>query len=660
VKFRFRKYKVSASGADAKKWERIFALLFPYFFKDDEKIISANVDIISGDFSFYRKLESLPFKFTDKLLFLYNEQLMSNIDIYQLLNDFEADVEVLINRHKLFLYRVTHYPNVPAWIMRYYPRYNPLPFEIAGEIFNSYGLERPYDNYGVWGYEPYDIMQAWYACGCRSSLKFWITIELFAELLKINGRVDTLPKCLPRKKWSAMQTLWFKRGVLAVTKYGKNKNYKPSEIIRFGRLKYPFNYIAIRYGWQAAADCQKDKSKICSYLTPYRSWYWRFKRVPAHIDSRNLIHSALLSNAGVKSYRQLCDRHKNELEAMQLPILNLAVLFGDINSIEQYCKKTSLSLHDAGQFTLPKFLNWTPSIWKPIILKNPKLIRYSSLFDAIEEYCKNNNIPIPNNTRDMDAISSRFVYKNVTNVGVATACSAADCSQAEFEDYQRLYDSPKRAEAIPYIEVTGDEVGLEGNWKMYKLHYNDPRGALLGRITNCCQHLHGAASDCAEAGVKSEFCGFVVVEYNDEIIAQSFAWRGTKGELVFDSIEALGHSYTEGIAMLYQEFGRRILGKLMVRKVLIGAGSGISRYVADYLGLKEAKNPAKQVVKTYSDATPQFALCKNKRIKKVKIDKQSFEPQFEGDTDAGWVCDYCEQPVNVDDTVCPHCGAEGI
>jgi hypothetical protein len=103
-------------------------------------------------------------------------------------------------------------------------------------------------------------------------------------------------------------------------------------------------------------------------------------------------------------------------------------------------------------------------------------------------------------------------------------------------------------------------------------------------------------------GYESPWSGFYIVEYKGSLIAQSWAWRSSSDNgwadddttphkaLVFDSIEALGNAYVEGISKLYREAAKRIVGRLGIKEVRFGAtGYGITREVGLYLGMDEPK-----------------------------------------------------------------------
>ena len=147
-----------------------------------------------------------------------------------------------------------------------------------------------------------------------------------------------------------------------------------------------------------------------------------------------------------------------------------------------------------------------------------------------------------------------------------------------------------------------------------KLDDFDKRGPFLGLYTDCCQHLHNAGEPCAKAGWKQSESGFYVVEKNGEIVAQSWAWRGKKDELVFDSIEGLGNVNVEVIAQLYLEAAKKLKGRLCITDINIGNTTyGLTLAIIRNLekaGYIESNNlPAKMIRKVnYLDAEMQVRI----------------------------------------------------
>lgn len=122
----------------------------------------------------------------------------------------------------------------------------------------------------------------------------------------------------------------------------------------------------------------------------------------------------------------------------------------------------------------------------------------------------------------------------------------------EFQEWLKLKLEAKNSdEEIPKVLIDGAEFDCSDMF-IIKLDKDDPKTALLGKITACCQSLGGEGAACTKHGITSEHGGFYVLckgkslkqgestrKINaKDIIAQSWAWRGHDGALVFDSIES--------------------------------------------------------------------------------------------------------------------------
>jgi hypothetical protein len=192
----------------------------------------------------------------------------------------------------------------------------------------------------------------------------------------------------------------------------------------------------------------------------------------------------------------------------------------------------------------------------------------------------------------------------------APACAEAQLHEEQAIEYKQwLDDHPPEEDAsarIPYVRVTGADIGLEGDWVFETLRPKDPLGPLLGLLTDCCQHPRGEGAACAAHGYMSPLGGFVTVRYKGRVVAQSWCWRGsspysnTLDVLCVDNIEALGTAYTEGIMRLYKAAAERMIGVDGIRTITVGADyddAGVSRLPinpwlatpADYSGYRDSK-----------------------------------------------------------------------
>lgn len=145
----------------------------------------------------------------------------------------------------------------------------------------------------------------------------------------------------------------------------------------------------------------------------------------------------------------------------------------------------------------------------------------------------------------------------------------------------------KTQDELPDIMVDGASLGTQfEKYYMTKLPPGDPRGLILGKLTNCCQTLGEQGGDAAKHGTTEPNSGFFVIcekgpdgKMNidkDRIIAQSFAWIGEptaqRGKtLVLDSWERLGKDNDKLLVPFYSELAKEST-YYGVSRVTIGTG----------------------------------------------------------------------------------------
>jgi hypothetical protein len=96
----------------------------------------------------------------------------------------------------------------------------------------------------------------------------------------------------------------------------------------------------------------------------------------------------------------------------------------------------------------------------------------------------------------------------------------------------------KNHETIP---APGGVLGLKvGKFVVRQLAHDDMTAPAVGIITNCCQHLRGAARHAAEQTYTDATSAVWVVEEAGKIVAQAWVWRTTTDGIHLDSVEALG------------------------------------------------------------------------------------------------------------------------
>lgn len=147
-----------------------------------------------------------------------------------------------------------------------------------------------------------------------------------------------------------------------------------------------------------------------------------------------------------------------------------------------------------------------------------------------------------------------------------------------------------------------DFKATEGDMTLRFLPREDPKGMMLGKITECCQHPENYAASCAYDGHLNPLAAFAVFEINNEIIYQSYVWSDEDGNVCFDSSEASKRNYKgdkDKIAKaksLLVDFSKSISGKCTIGNNFLGF----------YSNTEALKNPTE----TYKSDDVQALLVK--------------------------------------------------
>jgi hypothetical protein len=189
-------------------------------------------------------------------------------------------------------------------------------------------------------------------------------------------------------------------------------------------------------------------------------------------------------------------------------------------------------------------------------------------------------------------------------------------SKAEIADYNNLFATGgKSAEFLP--QVRGEYNGLT----IRKLNAHDKMGPLIGRLSGCCQHLHGAARDCAVKTYTDPTMGVYVVEdsRNKQLVAQAFAYRTMCDSIVLDSVESRSiyeDKAADVAALIKMAFDEVVKRRTMcVRQVVIGNTSyGMTQDVAKHIkgGLKSSLQEIRKL--DYKDSNNWKVVAENPEI----------------------------------------------
>jgi hypothetical protein len=607
-----------------------------------------------------------------------------------------SEIEVAVNRYHAEPRRVSYAKSQGYKHPGLYAASNCglLPFKIWADVWRQYRPESSrdgLDSEGVWGPRASVIERIWFVCGCKATNKFYVCLHMLAKMaMNSLGSRNNQPRFdledpktfvrNLRKSHSAENARHLSKGIMRHNKTGET----PSAYITIGKCRNELVWRSLskslsdtgRFDFESAAALQhlpvEEQARL---LNSKAAWILLHKRIPEVFKAnkaKDTPHPSHLSRwpKATGAFISLMQKSDNK-EADAIPAFNLAALFGSKTEVEKYLALTGKSLHDAGQFMLPETHKYSRE-WAGFLMKFPAAATFIGVADKVESVLGR----IPSSLSELRAAAAQFTYFNVEDVRVAALAYSCNLTQTQFEDYQRVARKPKSLEMCPGLMQDLDW----GGYTFRKLDHDDPTGLFLGLLTDCCQHLHAAGAPCALHGWQKASGAFYVVEYKGRIIAQSWAWRGTKGELVFDSIEGLGGYDVEKIASLYELASEHIIGQLGICKVLIGdtdygITSEVIRAMEDMKQRRVAFTSLQATLSgemldkcSYTDARRQRLIYEDRGL--VVVHDQNFQlfeatevgEDSESDitfdvevADSGVVCEHCDTEVHPLCNICPNC-----
>ena len=493
-----------------------------------------------------------------------------------------------------------------------------------------------WDSKGHYGLSRHDVARMWWAAGCKPTGKFFAQVRL--GTLAQKGESEKEFVCFARG-WRWLEANkgafigWFNNRPHLSTAYGVMSR---QAVVALGRLSSPLRWAAIE-GF--ARERYPSEGTVGCYDRPYRirdlNWarvaqvqslpkWKRAKAVKMPIRAKWRALKGCDSPEGLNGvdptvgikwgvYEAICDGMQVEPYArdnnqdMRPPAWNLARLFGSLGEVKRFASMrgaewSPVGIHDLGQFIVPEN-GWTPKEWRRLVFKHPEVLKRAPDWAYIEYSLGH----VPKTLTEFNSVSQKLQYQGIEtqrDMEVAEIAARVGVAVSEWPLYRDLVrETPEKAfETIPHVQVTGKEVGLEGDWVLRKLDANDPIGPMLGLATNCCQHLTNEGADCARHGYASPWGAFCVVEYKGRVISQAWLWRSSQEggwadddqtphkAVVFDSVEALSSAYVEGMAALYKEAAQRMVGRLGVKEVRFGLTAyGITPELGKYLGMVVVK-----------------------------------------------------------------------
>ena len=382
---------------------------------------------------------------------------------------------------------------------------------------------------------------------------------------------------------------------------------KGNDYIR--KAAYYQAWPVVDYLYRRGVELVTDRTYDQEIFGRIKTWHKRHGDCPPGLAAHSPFH---FRSAAFNALAPLLAAEGYAPEIGNIYAYKGAALFGTAHRALAYLNKWGQAgkqpLHDVLQHIDIPDGRFNNAAWADAVLRHgPKMASLVKFADQIAEPEKD-----PKGqwsyTRTRTVIAQKAYSRGNEHPELAALCFEMDWSEKQFETALKLVQEykPKTGAKIPDITIDGATFAKPG-YTFRKLPDGDPRGLLLGEFTDCCQHLAGEGKDCARHGFTSKNAGFYVVEEQKTgtIVAQSWAWRGKGGELVFDSLETLGgHMRPAQWRSLCDEFARQAQGKTKITAITIGAGGATPP-----LGLPAVENPAQPVDYTgYRDSKTQMLL----------------------------------------------------
>lgn len=220
-------------------------------------------------------------------------------------------------------------------------------------------------------------------------------------------------------------------------------------------------------------------------------------------------------------------------------------------------------------------------------------------------------------SKDTSLEKLEFYYKHTcfkrANENPQAAALFLEYGLTENQFNQYLSLMPSSSSNIPNIFIDGEEIGYPGFY-IEKLKSTDPKCAILGKLTSCCQSLDSAGSACAIHGITSTNGGFYVLRQkkypkadpNDPIVAQSWAWL-KDNNLVLDSIESQMDFRRKNVVIISDFFiylANKLVTEHKIEKVNVGQGATPSS-----LSILNSDSISPGHYSGYRDSHQQFTLA---------------------------------------------------
>lgn len=315
-------------------------------------------------------------------------------------------------------------------------------------------------------------------------------------------------------------------------------------------------------------------------------------------DNNNILVPLLINNASNEAFYPKHDNDLFPIIDVLLHLENKAFIDNEINIAEKFSKQLALLLHhsnnqleelqnyfnkyanrdskhplfDLCSFTLPNddIINarhW----WSVLNHIGPHAKLFLPHAAKIELYCHIHQLSLPKSRKELLSCAIAAIYHRYNeDETFAQECFKNKIPESAFDEALDIFKNQgKTFDNLPNLFIDGNEFSAP-RYYLKKLPHDDKRGFILGKYTDCCQHIaHDLGKDAAINGMTQLNSGFYVIVQRpnkkgqrEEIVAQSWAWLSKEGALVFDSWEfrrkanqVLLIPFIEAFAVKSQDYG---------------------------------------------------------------------------------------------------------
>jgi len=270
-------------------------------------------------------------------------------------------------------------------------------------------------------------------------------------------------------------------------------------------------------------------------------------------------------------------------------------------------------------------------------------------FDALAFFADCNSFTsIPKNLKEAKTAQLAKRYSRAEeDIEFAAFCKSLLIDNDGFEsglEFIRAGWPTKIVDNLPDVGVIKHDVdNYEYRW--VKLPQREKHALYLGKMTGCCQFINGDSRQCVIDGISLSDNGFYVLlkkkitqqpatepkkdganVLDGEIVAQSYAWISTNGNLCLDSLEWNQERVSEEILeTLMSKFADKVFQKYpLVKYVNVGTGGHTPEQFGPIALLSETQRQGT----TYGDAAVQF--CIKSKLNPEVTSWLSESPEFNG------------------------------